>query len=88
MRDKKPWVRARLTLEGWYVRFMMGPTSYKKLPFCKICEFCDSYFWRLYKTTNFASQQAFKNKLPHDMQTRDESGKPTIIADFLSGATS
>jgi hypothetical protein len=32
MRVRKPCVRARLTLEGWYVRFMMGPTSYKKLP--------------------------------------------------------
>jgi len=23
MRTKKPWVRARRTLEGWYVRFML-----------------------------------------------------------------
>lgn len=27
MRVKKPWVRARLTLEGWYVRFMINPTG-------------------------------------------------------------
>ena len=25
MRVRKPWVRARLTLEGWYVRFMINP---------------------------------------------------------------
>ena len=27
MRVRKPWVRARLTLEGWYVRFMKNPTG-------------------------------------------------------------
>jgi hypothetical protein len=25
MRVRKPCVRARLTLEGWYVRFMINP---------------------------------------------------------------
>jgi hypothetical protein len=24
MRTRKPWVRARLVLEGWYVRFMIN----------------------------------------------------------------
>ena len=27
MRVKKPWVRARFTLEGWYVRFMINPVG-------------------------------------------------------------
>jgi hypothetical protein len=25
MRARKPWVRARLTFDGWYVRFMIYP---------------------------------------------------------------
>jgi hypothetical protein len=32
MRVRKPWVRARLTLEGWYVRFMVYPTACLKNP--------------------------------------------------------
>ena len=35
MRVRKPCVRARLTLEGWYVRFMINPAGY----FLRSCDF-------------------------------------------------
>jgi hypothetical protein len=32
MRTKKPWVRARRVLEGWYVRFILKISGSKENP--------------------------------------------------------
>jgi hypothetical protein len=70
MRVKKPCVRARLTLEGWYVRFMMVLQA-TKLPL-----------------QNPQCVVSSKNRLRHDLQNLVVSGKPMIIADFPTLATS